>query len=219
MATEGGSFIYGGMHRAEAAEGHTMAISAPIPGTVHTPWDTAPSFEGRTPGPAPSSSSVLGKLQGIWEFMKTDEFKARAIKALIVAVVVGGLIAASVFTFGAALPLVAALTVHSSYLACAGAFALLGTAGGLAMSAAAAVAIAKATDMHKYTGNDADDIALFLVGTTVTTVALTGLMAASGAGTGVKGMVAAKAGLGTIGSTLLFGTGAGLVTFMLDKKS
>jgi len=145
---------------------------------------------GDIPGPQPSSTSVLGKVA---EFFKKPSV-IKTLKILTVLIVVGGLIAATVFTFGAAIPAIAAI------------------------SSVGAVAIAKVTKMHKHTKENLSDIATFLGMTIITSGLITGAMAASGAGLGVKGIMAAKAGLGTVGTALFLGSGAAFVRAIIGRN-
>jgi hypothetical protein len=141
----------------------------------------------------------------------------RSGKILIVAMVVGGLVTASVFTFGAAIPLVGSLTVASSTASAAGAFALLGAATGLALSSVLTIGLAKLVNMHTVTEKNAEDIMGFLVLSIGGSAVITGLFAASGAGMGLKGIVAAKAGLSTLGTVALLGGGAAIAKTIIES--
>jgi len=161
-------------------------------------------------------TSVLGKISN---WFKEHPKVILALKILAVAAVVAGLIAATIFTFGAALPAVAAITTASSMKATAGAFALMGVAVGLTFATVATPFIAKATHMYEVTDDNIKDTLTFFGCTLATTAISTGIFAASGAALGIKGLVAAKIGLSTIGTVALFGGGAGIAKAIIDNNS
>ena len=161
------------------------------------------------------SGSVLNNVS---EFFATHPRVVLGLKVLAVAAIVAGLIAASVFTFGAAIPAVVALTSASSTGAAAGAFALLGTGIGLSVSALGTLFIAKLTKMHKITQDNLSDTLTFLTLSIGSSVIITGLFAVSGAASGAKGIVAAKAGLSTAGTVALLGGAAAVVKAFIERR-
>lgn len=160
------------------------------------------------------ATSVLGKIS---DYFERNPNVVAGLKVLGVALVVGGLIAASVFSFGTAVPLIAALGAGSSAAAVTGAFALLGSAIGLALSSIWTVFAAKMTDMHKVTSNNFADFTTFLALSFGGSAAITGVFALIGTSFGFEGILAAEAGLSTFGTVAVFGTGAAFVKHLLNR--
>lgn len=160
------------------------------------------------------ATSVLGKIS---DYFERNPKVVVGLKVMGVALVVGGLIAASVFSFGAAVPLIAALGAGSSTAAVTGAFALLGTAIGLALSSIWTVFAAKITDMHNITSNNLADFVTFLALSLGGSAVITGVFALIGTSFGANGILAAQAGLGTFGTLAVFGTGGAFVKYLLSK--
>lgn len=168
-------------------------------------------------------SSVLGRISA---FFEQHPKVVLGLKVFTVAVVVAGLIAATVFTFGAAIPAVAAIGVGSGAASIAGAGALIGAAIGLTLSSFATVAIAKSTKMFELTKSNFQDVVKFLGFSLLTSAAITGFFAGAGAGIaaggGEYGVTVATATLGTVGSMLLYGgimTGIYNTFFSKDKSA
>ena len=158
-------------------------------------------------------SGVLGEIS---RFFDRHPNVVIGLQALTVTLIIGGLITASVFSFGAAIPLIAALTASSSTGSVMGAFALLGTGVGLAASAVWTGAAAAWTEMHKaHEGEHLPKMVDFLLSSLIGSVVTTGLFALSGADLGLKGAIAAEAGLSTLGTAVFFGSGAAIVRSFL----
>lgn len=117
-----------------------------------------------------------------WEDIKKGLIVAA--KVLLVVAVVAGIIAASVFTGGAAAGVVAAVNLGWTSFALKG--ALIGATIGLSISAAAMPVIAYKLQMHRYTGEDLCDSAVFLGVAAATSAAITATCALGGANDGAK---------------------------------
>jgi hypothetical protein len=117
-----------------------------------------------------------------WEDIKKGLIIAG--KILLVTVVVAGLIAATIFTGGAAAGVVAAVSLGWTSFVLKG--ALIGATIGLSISAVAMPVIGYRMDMHKYTGEDLCDSAAFLGAAVATSAVVTSACALGGANDGAK---------------------------------
>ena len=158
-------------------------LSQPVAG-VSSP--TAASTIVANSGAHAKESGVLGKVSA-WFASLTP---AQVAKGVVVALVIAGLITASVFTFGAAGVAFGALAWGGSSAAIITSFvatgALFGTGVGLVTSAAVSGYIAYKNDMFKDTEHNLEDVGKFLGWSFLASVLITGASALSGADEGLR---------------------------------
>lgn len=121
-------------------------------------------------------NSVLGRVSSFFANPKV----VLAMKITAVAIVIAGLITASVFTFGA-VPAVLAGVGAGTLATSVAAGALIGTGVGLVSGGLFSVFIAKSANMFKHTEKNLDDLKKFITLTFVTTLGFTASGAAIGA--------------------------------------
>lgn len=169
---------------------------------------TSPLVVAQNMQHASNSSGVRGAIASWWG--KNREDIVVTLKVLAVVAVIAGLVAASVFSFGAAGVLISALTAASGFGAGAGAFALFGVGTGLALSAILTPLVAWFTKMHKCTNDNIGDTINFIGVTFIGSAIITGIGALEGVFFGIEAMASAKMGLGAVAGYMIFGP-AGVV--------
>lgn len=124
--------------------------------------------------------TASGELRKIVDYMDHHPRLVQTLKISAAALVVGGLITASIFSFGAAIPLViSASSIGPS--AIAGPFALMGTAIGLAISSVVSLDSAIKFNMYKVTNHNLQDTVNFVGISLLLSITITGLLASMGA--------------------------------------